>query len=453
MAERQSEERDWQEGQTMLFQDRAGAGRSLAAKLEPVISHPCVVAAIPRGGVAVALPIVERLRVPLTVVYARKLTAPFAPEFAFGALDEDGETVIEPASVGMLGLSPDDIEKVKAKVGAEIRRRMALYPVRPLASYLPGSAVVLVDDGLATGLTMRAALRYARRHGAREIIVAVPCASAEAARRFRQEADRFVSLVVDPEFAAVGQYYIDFAQVSDEQVTAMLARAQTQDAPVDPEPTGLRVSFKNSRGLHLAGRLLLPVPAGPHPIVVFAHGRGSGKDSPRNLAVAEELRAAGYAAFLFDFTGHGESEGTDEESTPAQQIDDLGAALDVLATLDEVDGSRIGVAGSSSGAAVALLRAADDPRILALVLRSANPAGAEAAASRVTAPTLLVVGEHDEPIRAASAELLERLGGPRRLVVAAGGDHLFEAPESLRIATRETVVWFDQHLKGRRGTE
>ena len=450
MAERRTEERDWQEGETVPFQDRAEAGRFLAAKLEPVISRPCVVAAIPRGGVAVGLPIVERLRVPLTVVYARKLTAPFAPEFAFGALDEDGETVVEPASVAMLGLSPDDMEKAKAKVSAEIRRRAALYPVRPLASYLPGSAVVLVDDGLATGLTMRAALRYARRHGAREIIVAVPCASAEAARRFRQEADRFVSLVVDPEFAAVGQYYIDFAQVSDTQVTAMLARAQAHEAPELP---GLRVSFKNSRGLHLAGRLLLPASAGPHPVVVFAHGWGSGKDSPRNRAVAEELQAAGHAAFLFDFTGHGESEGTDEESTLAQQVDDLGAALDVLATLDEVDSSHIGVAGSSSGAAVALVRAADDPRILALALRSANPAGAEAAASRVAAPTLLVVGEHDEPIRAANEGLVERLGGPRRLVVVADGDHLFETPESLRIATRETVAWFDQHLKGRRGTE
>ncbi|MBI2370814.1 MAG: phosphoribosyltransferase [Deltaproteobacteria bacterium] len=221
----------------MVFKDRAEAGRSLATELAPLISPPCVVAAIPRGGVAVALPIVERLGLPLTVVYARKLTARFAPELAFGALDEDGQTLIDAATVAMLRLSPRDIEQAKARVWAEIQRRMALYGSPPLAHYLPGSAVVLVDDGLATGLTMRAALAYARRHGAAEITVATPCAAAETAERLRRDADRFLSLIVDDEFAAVGVYYVDFSQVSDEQVMAMLARAREHADPMDP-PSG-----------------------------------------------------------------------------------------------------------------------------------------------------------------------------------------------------------------------
>ena len=221
-----------------VFRDRAEAGRALAAELAPLISGPCVVAAIPRGGVAVALPIVERLRVPLTVAYARKLTAPFAPEFAFGALDEDGQMVLDPESVAGLGLGPDEVEKAKARVGAEIQRRMTLYRVPPLAHHLPGAAVVLVDDGLATGLTMRAALEYARRHGAREITVAVPCAATEAAERFRRAADRFVGLIVDDAFTAVGTYYEDFSPVTDEDVVAMLGRAQQLAAPADPPEPG-----------------------------------------------------------------------------------------------------------------------------------------------------------------------------------------------------------------------
>lgn len=210
----------------MMFLDRTEAGGALAGALVPLISPPAVVAAIPRGGVVVALPIVERLGVPLTVVYARKLTAPVAPEFAFGALDEDGEMLIEDAIVAHLRLSSRDIEQAKAKTWAEIQRRIALYGVPPLAAYLPGSTVVLVDDGLATGLTMRAAVGYARRHGARVITVTTPCASATAAERFRQEADRFVGLVVDKAFCAVGDYYLDFSQVSDEEVVAMLAEAR-----------------------------------------------------------------------------------------------------------------------------------------------------------------------------------------------------------------------------------
>lgn len=432
----------------MRFRDRAHAGRELADALAPVWKPPCVVAAIPRGGVSVAQPIVERFRAPLTVVYARKLTAPIAPEFAFGAIDEDGHAVVDGHSVATLGLSAAEVEAAKERVTKEIRRRMAAYGVAPLGAHLPGAAVVLVDDGLATGLTMRAALEYARRHGAREIIVAVPCAAEAAAREFERAADRFVSLTVDPDFMAVGQYYVDFSPVTDDEVIAMLTRAQPAGAPLAAgETADVRVLFRNSRGLALAGRLLVPAAPGPHPAVVFAHGRGSGKDSPRNRAVAEALRAVGFAAFLFDFTGHGESEGAPEDATQEQQVKDLAAALDALEGFDEVDGGRIGAVGSSSGAAVALLQAARDPRIRALALRAPDPAGAEEAVARVTAPTLVVVGEHDAPVREALEPLLARFGGARRLEVVAGGDHLFGDPAALARATALTVAWFKDHLK------
>jgi len=209
-----------------IFQDRTEGGRLLAAELAPLISRPAVVAAIPRGGVAVALPVATTLELPLTVVYARKLISPAAPELAFGALDEDGEMLVEEGIVRLLELSPQDVEEATTRTAAEIRRRMARYGVPPLATYLPACEVVLVDDGLATGLTMRAALAYARRHGARSIVVATPCASATAARRFRRDADHFVSLIVDESFAAVGAYYVDFSQISDEEVLGMLAVAR-----------------------------------------------------------------------------------------------------------------------------------------------------------------------------------------------------------------------------------
>ena len=130
----------------------------------------------------------------------------------------------------MLGLSPADVEEAKARVRGEIQRRMAEYGAPSLGAQLPGPGVVLIDDGLATGLTMRVALAYARRHGARDVTVAVPCASAQAAREFERAADRFVGLVVDPAFQAVGQYYLDFSPVPDDEVRAMLARAGTASA-------------------------------------------------------------------------------------------------------------------------------------------------------------------------------------------------------------------------------
>lgn len=220
-----------------MFENRTAAGRALAAELQPLVPGPCVVAPIPRGGVAVALPIIERLKAPIAMVYARKLTARVAPELAFGAVDEDGETIVEARTAAMLGLGAPDIEEARRRVRAEIHRRMRLYRVPPLAHFLPGRAVVLVDDGLATGLTMRAALAYARRHGASDITVAVPCASEQAAERFRREADRLVALVVDPAFMAVGAYYADFSPVSDAEVAAMLGTAE-QYAMVAPPTRG-----------------------------------------------------------------------------------------------------------------------------------------------------------------------------------------------------------------------
>jgi predicted phosphoribosyltransferase/dienelactone hydrolase len=429
-----------------MFQDRTEAGRALAARLAPLVTGPCVVAPIPRGGVMVALPIVERLRAPVAMVYARKLSAPMAPELAFGAIDEDGQVVIDEATVALLGLRPGAVEEIRKRVAAEIRRRMALYRVPPLAEFLPGRAVVLVDDGLATGLTMRAAVACARRHGATEITVAVPCASEQAVEVFRREADRVVSLVVDPEFVAVGAYYVDFSPVSDEQVCAMLAEARRYAAPPAPNPGGLRVVFKNSRGFRLAGELLVPAGDRPCPVVVFAHGWGSGKASPRDRAVAEALLEAGIASFLFDFTGHGESEGTEADSTPVQQADDLRCALDILESLDEVDTGRTGLVGASSGAAVALRVAAERPRLRALALRSGNPEGAEGAVPRVTVPTLLVVGEHDVPTRAANEAVLAALAGPKRLEVVPRGDHLFEDPRARARAVALIVEWLREHL-------
>jgi len=215
----------------MRFRDRTDAGRRLAEALEGRIEAPAVIAGIPRGGVMVALPIAERLRAPLTVVYARKLTLPSWPELAFGAVDEDGYVLIDSKTSEAIGLDREDIESARARVEGEIAARRARYGVAPLSAWLPGRAVVLVDDGLATGLTMRAGLELARRHRARQVTIATPCAPADAATRIGEEADLFVSLVDDPDFRAVGDYYEDFGPVTDDEVVAALARIAKRPAP------------------------------------------------------------------------------------------------------------------------------------------------------------------------------------------------------------------------------
>lgn len=208
----------------MRFKDRADAGRELARGLRGSLPQPVLVAAVPRGGLAVALPVAEALGAPLVVAHARKLTAPVSPEFAFGAVDLDGEILLDRLSVHELGLEPEDVERARERAWATLRSRVDPDPARRLDSWLP-RALVLVDDGLATGLTMLAAVRHARRHGASPVVVAVPCASREAAELLRLEADRLVCPVVDAGFTAVGAYYDDFGQVTDEEMRRLLDAA------------------------------------------------------------------------------------------------------------------------------------------------------------------------------------------------------------------------------------
>lgn len=426
------------DGTVRTFRDRGEAGRLLAERLLPLVSRPAVVAGIPRGGLVVAEPIAERLRAPLTVLYARKLAAPLAPELAFGALDEDGEAVVDPRTVAALGLRVEEVERVKARVREEIGRRMVLYGTPPLAHFLPAAEVVLVDDGLATGLTMQAALAYARRHGARVVTVAVPCASAEAAERFRREADRFVSLVVDEAFVAVGAYYLDFSPVSDDEVRALLARAARGPA----EPGGvLRLSFRNARGHRLTGELLLPDGQGPHPAVVVAHARGGHRRQAWPRTVGEAVRRAGIAALLFDFTGHGESEGCAGALTADGEEDDLRAALDLVRALDDVDAGRVGLAGEGTGAEAALRVAAREGRIRALALRAVGRDPLEEARA-VKAPTLVLIEAGDPVGRAAAEELLTHLAaGSRLAVLQASG------PQGVEEAAARVREWFGEHLK------
>ncbi|MEX2206481.1 MAG: alpha/beta fold hydrolase [Myxococcota bacterium] len=210
-----------------------------------------------------------------------------------------------------------------------------------------------------------------------------------------------------------------------------------------------RVTLKNRHGLSLAALLIVPEAKEKPPVVAFAHGWGSSKSSPRNRGIADALVDAGIAAFLFDFTGHGDSEGDANATGLREQSDDLTDALDFLAGREEL--GAIGVAGSSSGGAVALAVAARDPRVRALVLRAPSADSKPDDAAHVRAPALLVQGE-DDGLLERNRELAGRLAGEHRLCTVAGAGHLFEEPGTFGEAKSETVHWFERWLLGARTT-
>lgn len=210
----------------MTFTDRADAGRRLAARLEPYRgdrNDQPVVIGLPRGGVVVAAEVARLLEAPLDVVVVRKLGAPDYPEFAIGAIAR-GETVlneeIDPAS-----LPPGYLDRVIATETRELERREALYRGGRAAVPVAGRSVLVVDDGLATGSTAAAAVRALRHAGARRIVVAVPVAAPDSARRLARLADEVVCLATPADFRAVSLWYRSFGQTSDEEVVELLQRA------------------------------------------------------------------------------------------------------------------------------------------------------------------------------------------------------------------------------------
>jgi putative phosphoribosyl transferase len=206
------------------FRDRIEAGEALAAALGPLVPPDTVVLAIPRGGLDVAVVIAEHLDLPLDIVVPRKLGAPGNPELGLGAVAE-GVRVLDDRLIRSLGVSVDYLEEEIEKQTAEIRRRTEAYREGRPPVAVEGGTALIVDDGVATGGTAIAAIRWARRVGAREVVFAAPVAPREAVRRLEEEADRVVVLSTPSHFFAVGQWYVDFPQVSDDRVVALLRAA------------------------------------------------------------------------------------------------------------------------------------------------------------------------------------------------------------------------------------
>ena len=207
----------------MIFADRQDAGERLAQALRHLEANALVLA-IPRGGVIVGEVVARELNVPLDVVVPRKVGAPGNPELAIGAV-APGIRVLDPRMVRALGVSERYLEHEIATQEAEIERRQQAYRGGRPPQPVPGHVAVVVDDGVATGSTAVAALRWARAEGADRVVLAVPVAPPQTIERLRAEADEVVALETPQPFLAVGEWYRDFDQTTDEQVVSALARS------------------------------------------------------------------------------------------------------------------------------------------------------------------------------------------------------------------------------------
>jgi putative phosphoribosyl transferase len=443
----------------MIFADRADAGRQLAARLEHLRGEPVVVLGLPRGGVPVALEVARSLGAPLDVIVVRKLGVSFQPELGMGAVGEGGVRVINREVVQAARVPADELAAVQARERAQVDDRAARYRARRAREPLAGRVAVVVDDGIATGSTARAACQVARAHGAARVVLAVPIAPRGWQARIAGAADELVCMETPRDFFAIGQFYTDFSQTTDDEVIACLQsapapafRPSAGTAAADPPaPDG------NLAGAHgeevepaagevrLAGYLTLPEDAAG--IVVFAHGSGSSRHSPRNRHVARVLTEAGLGTLLFDLL-------TPEEELDRANVFDIGLLARRLAevtgwlrTQPRAGQAALGYFGASTGAAAALWAAAEPGAgIAAVVSCGGRPDLARPRLAAVTAPTLLIVGGRDDVVLDLNRRAQAELRCENRLAVVPGATHLFEEPGTLDAAAALARDWFLSHL-------
>lgn len=470
--------RDRRIAREVLYRDRAEAGRALAEELRKNrrnLQPNVVVLGLPRGGVPVAYEVARALDVPLDVCVVRKVGAPMEPEFAIGAVAEDGGVVVDRDTVRWLGISEQELEALVEKGKAEVEERVIRFR-HGAPKDVRGMTVILVDDGVATGATARAALLTLRERGASKLILAVPVGASESLEELASEADEVVCPDAREAFTAVGLWYEDFSETTDEDVVVLLQRAEHEYAsshaaaerdtvrdreardafargvpvqsqhvvlPIDRE---VRIPFGDAE---LEGRLTIP--PGATGLVLFAHGSGSGRHSPRNRFVAGELQRNGLGTLLFDLLTPGEADLDERTETLRFDIDLLTERL-LLATdwagnMPETMLLSLGYFGASTGAAAALEAAARRPDVIrAIVSRGGRPDLAGPVLADVLAPTLLLVGSADAAVLELNQRALAELGCEKAMHLVTGATHLFDEPGALEEVAQSAVRWFKQHL-------
>ncbi|MBW4706203.1 erythromycin esterase family protein [Roseobacter sp. YSTF-M11] len=420
------------------FADRKEAGQKLASELAGRKLDDPVIFALPRGGVPVAAEVARRLKAPLDLLLVRKIGTPGNPEVALGAIVEgiNAQVVINQDILQLSGADMDYLERSYAGALAELdRRKRRLIGDRDRLDPA-GRTAIVVDDGLATGATMKAALIALRRNGAPMIIVALPVAPKKALAELNAYADEILCLNAATGFHGMGGFFRDFHQLSDAETVALLRQCWKPEASVHTRKVVIPP-------VGLVGALTIP--KNPVGLVIFAHGSGSGS---RDRRVAGTLNERGCATLLFNLL-------TPDEAQVRRNLSDIallaerlvGASMWAVSEPDLAD-LPLAIFGADTGAGAALVAAADlKDRVACVVSRGERPDLAGPALPRVNAPTLLVVGSRDHDVITLNEQALAAMRCTKKLQIVPRAGHLFEEPGTLDRVVEHAATWMTQYLR------
>ena len=443
----------------MIFRDRVHAGKQLAKRLGSYANRgDVIVLGIPRGGVTVAYEVARALNAPLDVLLSRKLGVPGQEELAFGAIAAGDGRYLDQRVIQATGISEKEIARVTEEVTKTLQQRALLYRGNRLPLQVTGKTVILVDDGIATGSSVYAAVNALRQMKPASLVLAIPVAPTSTFAWLKNEVDELICVFAPEQFYAVGQFYEVFSQVEDEEVQDLLERAGRLAAAKSSTTESVSIGNEDEVSIDLDDvRLkgILSIPNDSKGIVLFVHGSGSSRHSSRNVYVARELQTHGMATLLFDLL-------TNEEELYDRSNAEFRFNIDLLTkrlvgvtqwiTRHAVAQKLpIGYFGASTGAAAALAAAARLPSLItAVVSRGGRPDLAGNALNIVRAAVLLIVGAKDEMVIGLNRQAFNRLTAQdKQLVIVPGATHLFEEAGALEKVAQLAADWFSRVFVGR----
>jgi len=459
-----------------MFRDRAAAGRALARLLGTYRGQPgVVVLGLARAGVPVAREVADFLRVPIGVVVAHKVGVPGIEEVALGAVAEGSHRVVADSIAWYLGVPPRIVDRLAERERVELERRAAMYRAGLASFDLRGRTVIIVDDGLATGATMRAAIRSVRDRRPARIVAAVPVAARPSAEEVRAEVDELVVVATPPRFNTIAAAYENYSPVSDtdvftltcqpvggmspyvrdmsDQLGAALTRVDGHTRPVE------RTIGVPAFDATVVGELGVPRIArsstrwgragGVRGLVILGSGSGGSRNSYIERYLAGRLRLSGYATLRVDLFTREEQHVDGPEDLRHVDIQRVAARLAGVCEWAEREGvagaHRTILAGAGTGAAAVLATAAHRPgRTFAVAVRGTGVDLASVARRDITAPVLFIVGADDERALPGNTVGFDRLPRNTVLVRIPRAGSSFEEPGALGAVAEHTVGWLER---------
>jgi putative phosphoribosyl transferase len=448
-----------------LFRDRSDAAEALAQSLSRFAAESgVIVLGLARGGVPIARHVADAIGASFSVFVSCKIGVPGIEEVALGAIAEGADGVVTDSVAWYIGVPPHVVQRLANRERVELSRRLQSFRDGQPLPDMQDRTVIIIDDGLATGATLRAAARAVRDRRPKRLIAAVPVASRLALDDLRGEVDEIIAVAVPDAFETVSSSYESFAAVSDNDVLTALDRPtrrvsrmvydisgrisaaeRTIEIPVGDGRVVADLGTSDAIGLDETGRHVHDSDA----LAILVHGGDSSRDSYRNRYIAGRLRLNGYATLRVDLLTRDEQETDAERDLMRFDVARVAARLtDVCdwTVRTGVHGARRTILiGSSTGAAVALATAAQrQANTFAVVVRGGRIDLTGSRLSRVRAPVLLVVGEADRETLRLNTDAMRSLPRGAKLIRVRGAGHSFDEPGALGAVAEHTVKWLDR---------